>query len=112
MNLNTIGIYLLCVTFETCEQTLFRLAGKSEAWHHRAMAGGILFYLCELACWYWLLSYWPLGIALPLMGLNYVAVALVGAFVFGERLTLRRCLSIALILGGVTLICIRAGDAL
>lgn len=112
MSVTTIGIYLLCVVLETCEQMLFRLSGERRFWRWRAMAGGILFYLCELACWYWLLSYWPLGIALPLMGLNYVTVALAGSCFFSERLTVRRIFSIALIICGVTIICIRAGDIL
>lgn|GEM_PF-2838494 len=112
MKLTTIGIYLLCVALETCEHVLFKVSGKSPFWRWRALAGGILLYLCELGCWYWLLSYWPLGIALPLMGLNYVTVALAGSYFFSERLTLRRLLSIAMIISGITIICIRAGDLL
>ena len=76
------------------------------------MFGGILFYLCQLVCWYWLLSYWPLGIALPLMGLNYATVAVAGSCCFAERLTARRIIAIALIICGVTIVCIRAGGIL
>lgn len=112
MSVTTTGIYLLCVLLETCEQVLFRLAGERPLWRGRAITGGILLYLCELVCWYWLLSYWPLGIALPLMGLNYVTVALAGSRLFAERLTVRRVVSIALIICGVTIICIGAGDIL
>lgn len=112
MNPKTIGIYLLCVAFETCAQLLFKLSGKNSFWLWRGLVAGSLFYLCELVCWYWLLSYWPLVLALPLMGINYVTITLAGGYFFAERLTVRHLLALALIISGVTIICVRAGDLL
>lgn len=112
MSATTIGLYVCCVLFETSQQLLFKLSGRTPLWRWRALLGGVLLYLCQLACWYKLLTYWPLGIALPLMGINYATIAIGGKYFFSERLTLRHGVSIALIIAGVAIICVRAGDLL
>ncbi|MEN0075590.1 MAG: SMR family transporter [Paracraurococcus sp.] len=46
----------------------------------------------------------PVSIALPCTAASYVAVALLGHFLFGERLSLQKLAAIALICGGVLML--------
>ncbi|NOG71110.1 SMR family transporter [Roseicella sp. DB1501] len=46
----------------------------------------------------------PMSIALPCTAASYVAVALLGHFLFGERLSLQKLAAIALICGGVLML--------
>ncbi|RAI60231.1 DMT family transporter [Roseicella frigidaeris] len=46
----------------------------------------------------------PVSIALPSTAASYVAVALLGHFLFGERLSMQKLAAIALICGGVLML--------
>jgi drug/metabolite transporter (DMT)-like permease len=95
------------VVLETFEQIFYRLAGRVENnrtqyWKHVAPA--VAAHIVRLACWYLLLSSVKLGVAIPLLGVNYLAIALTGRLVFGERVDARRWLGTALVVAGFTLV--------
>ncbi len=46
----------------------------------------------------------PLGIALPLLGANYVAIALGGRLIFHEQIDRRRIIGIALVIIGFVIV--------
>jgi multidrug transporter EmrE-like cation transporter len=96
-----------CVILETFEQIFYRLAGRVENnraqyWKHVAPAVAVHF--TRLAFWYVLLGTVKLGVAIPLLGVNYIAIALTGRLVFGERVDARRWLGTALVVAGFTLV--------
>lgn len=74
------------------------------------LAGGLLAYACSMGCWFMALRRLPLNKAYPLLSLSYVLVA-AGALMipeFHERFTLSRLMGVALICGGLLLICLPA----
>jgi drug/metabolite transporter (DMT)-like permease len=106
MILRTIALVFGCVLLETSEQTLYRLGGRASGrsgyWGYVAPAiGG---HVARMALWYLVLKTLPLGEAVPLLGVNYVTIALVGRFVFGERVDGRRWLGTALVAAGIVLV--------
>src|ERR1700722_19494129 len=76
-----------CLILETTEQILYRLAGRGRK---------------ELGGKYW--GYVSPGVAIPLLGLNYVAIALAGRFLFGEQVDARRWLGTAMVVAGFVLV--------
>ena len=61
-------------------------------------------YLLFVIIWFRILKEIPLGFALPIMGLNYVAVALTGKFLFKEKVSIKRWGGIAIIIVGMFLV--------
>jgi len=93
-----------CVLIETVEQCLYRLAGRRRAQWVRFVAPDIVLHICGLALWLNVISKRPLGEVLPLMGANFVTVALAGRVFFGERLTPRRLAGVGLVAAGFVLV--------
>jgi undecaprenyl phosphate-alpha-L-ara4N flippase subunit ArnE len=96
-----------CVTLETTEQILYRLAGRTEGERRKYwsfVSPAIVAHVTRLALWFLLLSTLPLGIAIPLLGINYLAIAVAGRLVFGERVNRRRWLGTALVVAGFALV--------
>jgi multidrug transporter EmrE-like cation transporter len=93
-----------CIAIETTEQSLYRMAGRNRHQFLYRVAPAIVLHMVGLLLWYWLLKYMPLGQALPLMGANFVAIALVGRFIFCEEINWPRWAGIALILCGFVLV--------
>jgi drug/metabolite transporter (DMT)-like permease len=61
----------------------------------------LYFSLCVL--WVWLVSQIPLAKAYPFVALNFILVALVGQFVFGERIGQLNWMGLLMIVAGVVL---------
>ena len=99
-----------CILCETAEQLLYRGARDRPRIKRYSLflTPAILLHLLRLAIWLAVLRVVPLGIALPLMGLNYVTIALGGRAIFRERVDRRRWAGIALVLAGFLLISTQA----
>ncbi|HGM5578887.1 TPA: EamA family transporter [Pseudomonas putida] len=57
-----------------------------------------------LGCWLLLLRHTDVGVAYPMLSLNFVLVAVAGHYLFGEVLTRRNLTGIALITSGVMIL--------
>lgn len=104
MNMMLWLILAVCVLIETVEQCLYLLAGRRRGQWLRFVAPAILLHLVGMALWLYLLSKRPLGEVLPLLGANFVTVALAGRLFFGERFTARRLAGVALVTIGFVLV--------
>jgi undecaprenyl phosphate-alpha-L-ara4N flippase subunit ArnE len=106
MILRTILLVLSCVALETTEQILYRLGGRTtgRAKYWKFVSPAVAAHITRLSLWYLLLKMLPLGLAVPLMGMNYLAIALTAKFVFGERVDKRRWLGTAFVLCGILLV--------
>lgn len=89
----------LSIVVETAEQLFFKMSAN-EKLKHVFILLGILMYVLFAVLWFRILKDLPLGIALPIMGLNYVSVALAGKVFLKEKVSLKRWAGIALILVG------------
>lgn len=69
-------------------------------------------YLLFVMVWFRVLKDLPLSFALPIMGLNYVAVAVASAVLLKEIISLKRWGGIFLILFGMVLVMLGGGDFL
>jgi drug/metabolite transporter (DMT)-like permease len=96
-----------CVVIETTEQSLYRLAGRNRQKFFVHVLPAIGLHLCGLLCWFLLLKRMPLSQALPLLGANFVTIALVGRIIFGETIDAWRSVGIALIVIGFVLVATR-----
>ena len=97
----------LCILLETSEQLSYRAGADRTHWAARACVGlGILFHVVRLPMWIAVLRSCPLGIALPLTGLNFVTIALASQRLFGERVERRRWWGIGLVMAGFVLIAV------
>jgi len=116
MNTGTSGLLRIvllvagCVSLETCEQILYRFAGRiggrgRKYWTRIAPA--IAAHIARLCLWYLLLSALPLGEAVPLLGINFLMVALAGRLIFRERIDARRWLGTALVIAGFVMVAAR-----
>lgn len=105
--MNTVAWLMIaaCIVTETVEQSLYRKGSTSPAGRRaRYIVPAVALNVVGFAMWMLLIKQVPLGIALPLMGANFVTVALAGKFFFGERLNARRWLGIALVLAGFAMV--------
>jgi undecaprenyl phosphate-alpha-L-ara4N flippase subunit ArnE len=93
-----------CVLIETVEQSLYRFAGLRPSKWLRFISPAVILHAAGLVLWLNLLSNHPLGEVLPLMGANFVSVAIAGRLLFGERITRRRVLGIGLVTLGFVLV--------
>lgn len=94
-----------CIVTETVEQSLYRKGSTSPAGRKaRYIVPAVVLNVVGLAMWMLLIKRVPLGIALPLMGANFVTIALAGRIVFKERLNARRWIGIGLVLAGFAMV--------
>jgi drug/metabolite transporter (DMT)-like permease len=101
---------LLCVLFEICEQLSFAFsARRSTIKNYWTFLGGFS-HVAALGSWMWMLALFPLGVALPLTGLNYVGVALASKHFLKEELSKKRWAGIAVILLGLSVIFLSGGS--
>lgn len=74
----------------------------SPRWHLLRWLGfSILLLGVAMLLWLWILQSVPVGVAYPMLSLNFVFVALAARWIWHERLSLRHGLGILLIVGGV-----------
>ncbi len=103
----TVLAYLLCVALETGEQLAYRCGAPRQPFARRRWSWigfGVSLHVAGLTAWLWLLSVLPLGVALPMMGVNYAVIALAGRTFFSERLDTRHWCAIGSIVLGVGLV--------
>ena len=110
-------LILSCVALDVLRELLFKKSTISEgrdanmpfsttmdnsgvSW---AGAGAVVWSI-EILMWAAVLSYLPLNIAFPIMSLTYAATPLAGKLVFGEVISKRRWLGIALVTAGVMIV--------
>lgn len=99
-----IGLAMLCALIETVEQLLYRVAGRDDKRYWSHVAVGTVLHVAYLVVWLLLLRLVPLSTALPMMGLQYVTIALAAKVLFGEKVDLRRWIGIAVIVIGFVLV--------
>jgi undecaprenyl phosphate-alpha-L-ara4N flippase subunit ArnE len=104
VNYLNIILLLMIIIIETLQQVFFKLSAQKQDKKYFFTFLGIVMYLLYLVAWFKLLKTVPLGIALPVMGLNYVAVAFSGKLIFKEEIDLKRWCGIILIFGGLVLV--------
>lgn len=97
-------LLLLTIVVETAQQLFFKMAGINNKKRLIYSFLGISMYLLFVIIWLRILKNLPLGFALPIMGFNYVTVALAGNLFFKERISIKRWCGIVLILIGLTLV--------
>lgn len=68
-----------------------------------AVAGAVLLGL-GLLVWLLVLQRLEVGVAYPMLSLNFVLITLVARFVFHESIDRRHWLGVALVIGGVVLL--------
>jgi drug/metabolite transporter (DMT)-like permease len=61
-------------------------------------------YVALTVLWVWILTFTPLSRGYPFVALAFAATPLLGGLVFGEPITWRLLVGIALILGGLLLV--------
>ena len=104
-------LVIACVVLMTIGQVLFKQVAlnynKTENLFEWSVAGilviaGIL-YVTSSGLWVWALRYLELSKAYPFFALAFVFVPLMGVWFFGETLSLRYAIGVALIICGVVL---------
>ena len=102
-------LVIACVVLMTIGQVLFKQVAlnynKTENLFEWGIAGllviaGIL-YVTSSGLWVWALRYLELSKAYPFFALAFVFVPLMGAWFFGETLTLRYAIGVVMIIFGV-----------
>ena len=104
-------IIIGCVVLLTIGQVLFKQIAlnynKSQQIFEWNVAGILviagIFYVTSTGLWVWALRYVELSKAYPYFALAFVFVPLAAAFVYGEALSLRYAMGVALIIAGVVL---------
>jgi multidrug transporter EmrE-like cation transporter len=104
MPVTSLLLIVVCVLTETTAQLFYRMAGKHRDRYFKFVIPGVLIHSIEFAAWFMVLKSLPLGIALPLMGANYVTIALASRFLFGETVNARRWTGIVFIISGFVLV--------
>jgi drug/metabolite transporter (DMT)-like permease len=109
MNALHLALTLACVLAIAAGQILFKLAARAatgtagfpwefmNAW----FVAAIVVYAAATFLWVWLLKTLPLNVAYPFVGLAFVIVPLLGAWLLGESLGWRHLAGGALIAAGV-----------
>lgn len=97
-------VVLLCIVLETLEQTVFTLSSRIPAQWVFWIGMGILVHIVATACWFWLLTLVPLGVAMPMMGGCYATVCIVSWLFFKERIRWLHWVGIVSIIFGLFLI--------
>lgn len=99
-------IIAACILIETGEQSLYRLSSGVSRW--RCLPPAIALHATGLGLWLLLLRRVPLGVALPLMGANFVMIVVAGRLLFKESVTPRRWAGVALVVMGFALVAMDA----
>jgi drug/metabolite transporter (DMT)-like permease len=94
----------LCVTIETLQHMLYRMAGRNAKRYSALVSAGVCLHLVEQVFWYLLLRSEPMGVVLPLTGASYATVAMASAWFLGERITPRRGAGIACVILGFMMV--------
>jgi undecaprenyl phosphate-alpha-L-ara4N flippase subunit ArnE len=92
------------ITLDASEQVFFTLASKRENKKIAFILTAVIIHLSALAIWLWILRLAPMGIVLPVMSINYIAVGLAGKLVFKEEINLKRWAAIVIITIGTALV--------
>lgn len=112
MKVAVYGAALASVLLGTAGQVLFRagmrtakptLGSQLVAMFSPLVMAGLLCYAVSTVFWLQCLSRLPLGLAYPLLGLNFLLVPASAAVILGEPLTLTRLAGGLLILAGICL---------
>lgn len=112
MNYLIITLIILIIIIETSQQVFFKMAGKYPDKKIIYSLLAISMYVLFVFIWLRILKTVPLNIALPIMGLDYVAVAAAGRIFFKEKISIKKCAGIALIISGFLLVCYGGADFL
>lgn len=113
LTLPMLALIAFCILIEAAREVCFKRAA-SDAVLMIALTKpvtwlGIVFWSIELIAWTVVLEHVPLSIAFPLGALAYVAVVLVGAWIFNEPVNLRHAVGAVLITTGAA--CVGATGA-
>jgi drug/metabolite transporter (DMT)-like permease len=109
MNATLFALTLACVLAISAGQILFKLAARTataaDGFSSMLLNGyfyaALAVYAVATVLWVWLLKTLPLNVAYPFVGLAFVIVPLLGAWLLNEPLDWRHLLGGALIAGGV-----------
>ncbi|MFS2223569.1 4-amino-4-deoxy-L-arabinose-phosphoundecaprenol flippase subunit ArnE [Pantoea sp. B65] len=63
---------------------------------------------CAMLVWLWVLQQVPVGVAYPMLSINFIIVTLAARWLWQERITLRHSLGIVLIVAGVIVLGVHA----
>ena len=103
MNNHLLGIILLvvAVSIEACGQVLFKLAANScgRAKINKTTLAALCL-ACEAIIWTCVLKCLDLSVAYPMGSLCFVAVLIASRLVLKEKVSPKRLIGVALILGG------------
>jgi undecaprenyl phosphate-alpha-L-ara4N flippase subunit ArnE len=95
---------ILCVTMETIEQLCYKRVGHNPSFSKVFVVIAFISDAFKAASWFYLLTLLPLGVALPMMGINFVSISLTSKLIFKEKVDRWRWLGIVLIICGLCLI--------
>jgi drug/metabolite transporter (DMT)-like permease len=109
MNAMLLALTLACVIAISAGQILFKLAartaGAAEGFSAMLLNGyfyaALVVYAAATVLWVWLLKTLPLNVAYPFVGLAFVVVPLLGAWLLNEPLGWRHVAGGVLIAAGV-----------
>lgn len=112
--IDVLPLILACVTFVTIGQTCFRIGARGgEAAGDDGFLSvigrpivwlGVLAFIAHFCVWMLVLNRIDLGVAYPLMSIDYIAVTLVSSLFLGETVRRRRWIGVGCIVLGVVLI--------
>lgn len=96
-------VSLLSCAGQLCQKQATTSTDHARPRRHLLLWLGLSVLLLGLAMLAWLrvLQDVPVGVAYPMLSLNFVFVALAARWLWHERLSLRHCCGILLIVGGV-----------
>jgi len=97
-------IIAVVIALETVEQLCYRMAGRTRGRYFHYAVPAVILHLLGLGIWFLALKLMPLSYAMPFMGAAYVTIAIASRALFGERISRRGWLGIALVTIGVVLV--------
>ncbi|OKH88571.1 permease [Thalassospira sp. TSL5-1] len=104
LNKTMLALILFCVLTEAGREICFKFASakdRGNIYLHPWTLTGIVFWGVELVAWTYVLAHVALSIAFPLMASSYAVITIFGAILFGETISLRHSIGVALVSGGV-----------
>lgn len=113
-----IALLIACVALDVARELCFKMGARESLqvpswtvlrWSQvHASAGwslaGAALWLVEILGWTAVLAKLPLNVAFPIMSLTYAATPLASSMVFGDVISPRRWLGIALVTAGVMIV--------
>jgi len=96
-------VSLLSCAGQLCQKQATQASGKTTPFKHLVVWLGLSVLLLGVAMLIWLcvLQSVPVGVAYPMLSLNFVFVALAARWLWHESISLRHGIGILLIVGGV-----------